>query len=437
MASGPKNVTSTQKNEPWAGAMAPLMRLYANSEKAYEETNRNPYTGQMYAGQNNIQAGAAYDLANNNFGGGAAQSRQAAGQIGQSTQSLAGLGGYSPQGNSVYGTNSNQMRHYADATTSLADKNTGWADQVHGLAGGISAAAAPLLTSAADVEAMAKDLTSGKWLSAESNPYLQGVVDVAGRNITDRYQRTIAPSLEDAAIKSGAYGGARNGFATAQAAADTQQNLSDTIMGLYGQNYKNERDNMMQAGNVYNQAGNLRSTYGNMQAQAAGVIGQAGQMLGQSGNMIGQAGNLIGAADENDRSNYNTTQQSLLNGLTGQIAGGQASAGLWDSANQQELLGIQGRATAGQQVQAWDQALLDDAFTRYQLEQQAPWAGTSELLSVLTGGNFSTTTSTQPNPNYRSPMQNIMGLAGTALGFVNPLSSLMGGMKGMNGAGLF
>lgn len=419
MASGPKNTTSTTKSEPWAGAHGPLLELYGSAQQAYKETNRNPYTGQMYAGPNQIQAGAAADLAQNKFAQGSEAIRGLSGQIAGMAGNIGNMPTYSNPGNT------------SAAVSALGNRVQGLGDSVANRSGTLDQRAAnvadasnPLLSSAADVERIAKELGSGKWLSAEQNPYLQGAVDAASRNITDKYQRQIAPAMNDAAIAAGAYGGSRNGVAAAQAAADTQQNLSDTIMGLYGQNYQLERDRMMQTGNIYNQAGSLRQTYGNMQEQSGRLTSAASANDAMAGGLYGQGAQLQLAANDNDRANYTTYQDSVLKALAGMSSGAQTSAGLNQQANQQDLTAIQGKATAGQQVQAWDQALLDDAFTRYQMQQQAPWAGVPELLSVLTGGGYQTTQSTQPNPNYRSPMQNIMGLASFGLGAVNPLQSL-------------
>lgn len=92
---------------------------------------------------------------------------------------------------------------------------------------------------------------------------------------------------------------------------------------------------------------------------------------------------------------------------------------LFNQANQLEAMHLQGMAGAGQQEQQWQQGQLNEDYQRWQQQQAAPWAGIPELMSVLSGGNFQSTSSTGPNPNYMSPMQSMMGVGSLITGLAD------------------
>lgn len=251
----PKEQTVTSKTEPWKEAKPYFTDLYNKAQGAFDDTNRQVYGGDFFAGPNANQQAAVGGMAGNQFGQGA-----------------AGL-------------------------------NT-----------------------------MADDLVSGKYLDPATNPFLQTNVNAAIGDVNRNYTQQILPGLGDAAIRSGAYGGSRQGMMEGLAAGEYTREAGDIAQQMYGANYNAERDRQLGAGSLYNQA--------------------------------------------------NALQLQQLEGLAG----------------------------AGSQQQQWEQAALDEEYQKYQLEQQAPWIGIPELLSVLTGGSFQTTASTGPNPNYTNPMQTIMGL---------------------------
>lgn len=71
---------------------------------------------------------------------------------------------------------------------------------------------------------------------------------------------------------------------------------------------------------------------------------------------------------------------------------------------------------AGSQQQGWDQAAINAQIQKYQMAQQAPWAGISNLSQVLNGGGFSSGGSTvQPGTpsGFASALQGVTGAAGT------------------------
>lgn len=89
-------------------------------------------------------------------------------------------------------------------------------------------------------------------------------------------------------------------------------------------------------------------------------------------------------------------------------------------------------AQAGQTVEDYQGRALQDAMQRHQYQFQEPWQrmqNTSSMLGVLQplgvnqGANFSQgqSTTTQPNPAYKSPFQNALGIGMTGLGLASGL----------------
>lgn len=87
----------------------------------------------------------------------------------------------------------------------------------------------------------------------------------------------------------------------------------------------------------------------------------------------------------------NIYNQNYMNERNAMGAAGQL-AGLADT---MAVLGPQTLLTAGGIQQGWQQAAMDDAKRRWEEQQAAPWKGIQEMLSVLTGGGYTSTTGTQ------------------------------------------
>lgn len=101
----------------------------------------------------------------------------------------------------------------------------------------------------------------------------------------------------------------------------------------------------------------------------------------------------------------------------------------------------------GAQLNQIDQTAINDAITKFNAEQNAPWIGLSNYAGLLQGtSGYGTTVQTQIAPKSNSVMQGLLGLGltlgGAALG--GPLGAMLGagagagvslaqGMGGMNG----
>lgn len=192
-----------------------------------------------------------------------------------------------------------------------------------------------------ELRTLGQDTVAGKYLKAESNPYLKGAVDSALSDVTNKYTREVLPNMGSAAIQSGAYGGGRQGVMEGLAAGEYSREANNSANNIYYQNYNAERDRQMGAGSLFNQA------------------------------------NALEGAD------------------------------------------IDAAMKAGEQQQGWAQGQNTEDYNRWQMEQAAPWAGIPEMLSVLSGGGFQSTSSTGPNPSYMNPMQTAMGMGSLLTGLMD------------------
>jgi hypothetical protein len=205
-------------------------------------------------------------------------------------------------------------------------------------------------------DTLVKNASDTSWLNPDTNPFVKQMTDQALGESTRNFQRNVLPQMGDAAIKGGAYGGSRQGIMEGLAAGEFGRETSDAATRIYADNYQKERDRM----------------------------GQAQQLAATS------APGLYSGA--------NSLEQQKI-------------------AGQQYAIDALGKA--GAQEQTWNQQQNQENLDRYKMQQSSVWAGIPEMLSVLTGGGFQSSTSTQPNPNYTSPMQGAMGVGSLLTGLAD------------------
>ena len=288
----PKNVTQTTKSEPWSGAKPYFSDLYGMAQNALEQTNKSVYGGDLWASPTDTQIGA------------------------------------------------NQQ---------LKDASSGWGQTAGGWdygAGNLRGFGDKLISGAYDE----------KWLNPDSNPFLKGSVESALGDVTREYTRNVLPSMGDAAIKGGAYGGSRQGIMEGLAAGEYSREANKAAQDIYAQNFQAERDRMLQS----------------QQLAASAAPGMY--------------------------SGANSLEQSKISG---------------------QQYAIDALAKAGAQEQQWNQLQNQENLDRYKMDQSAVWAGIPEMLSVLTGGNFQSSAQTGPNPNYTNPMQGAMGIGSMLTGLAD------------------
>lgn len=136
----------------------------------------------------------------------------------------------------------------------------------------------PVLSeSASGIGDLATRNLRGDFLRAESNPYLQDTMRASNDASIRQFQESVAPSIDSAAISSGAYGGARNGLAYGRASQGLADELSNTNAKIAYQNYATERENQQAAPTMLNQAIQLGLQPAQIQEQIGGARQQEQQ----------------------------------------------------------------------------------------------------------------------------------------------------------------
>lgn len=101
---------------------------------------------------------------------------------------------------------------------------------------------------------------------------------------------------------------------------------------------------------------------------------------------------------------------------------------LLNAANLLALAGPTALMGAGATEQGWNQGALDAALQKYQMGQEAPWAGISELANVLSSGGFGSQSTTTPAPSVFSQiLKGALGGATTGAGLATGIGGVAAG----------
>jgi hypothetical protein len=199
-----------------------------------------------------------------------------------------------------------------------------------------------------------------------NNPYAQNIL-AQNQATANQSLAQMMPSVNQGAQSVNAMGSSRHGLAQGQAVADTTRNLLNTNAQMMGSMY--------------------------------------GQGLGAQQNALGQTGAMLG--------NLGMPSQ-FMQGLGQSYGQGAALQG--------QGAGMLGQA--GQTVEGYQQKALDDAMQRYAYQFQEPWTRMQNIGGLAnyfqpygTQVSSGSSNSTQPNPNYKSPLQTAMGIGSMAAGF--------------------
>lgn len=278
----------TGKTGPWAGQEDSLKNLYRRAEEVTRDTSLSPYgslsmpqkagAAQQMWGMDPMKLGATYGLS-----------------AGQTDAMLRT--GVAPLNN--YQNAANQM------LTNAANS------PVSNLYGQSEAALSRQLSnpfgSAGDTaQQYMTDAATGKYLSPDSNPYLEGMYNAAARRATSAFNTSTLPSLTAQFSASGRYGSGQQEAVASRAADSLQQNLTDTAANMYGQAYEAERSRQQQA------AAGL-ADYGNQQSTA---IARAAALTPQ----VAEAGNSAMASRAAMMNQVGSQYQNLQNQLYGNLA---------------------------------------------------------------------------------------------------------------------
>lgn len=86
----------------------------------------------------------------------------------------------------------------------------------------------------------------GTMPSAQINPYLDQMAGSITNQVTDNYNRNIAPSVRSGAMAAGGFGGSRQGVVEANGMRDLNQTLGNSLANLYGTGWQNAQQNALQ-----------------------------------------------------------------------------------------------------------------------------------------------------------------------------------------------
>jgi len=121
---------------------------------------------------------------------------------------------------------------------------------------------------------------------SSANPYLDSMIDAAGRTAGRSFRENILPAITDRAIMSGQLGGSRAEIAKGIAARGIGERLTDMASQLYGQDYQQSMQRALQATGI--SADLARSA--DQAAVAQGQLGMQAQQL--AGNLAAERAKL-------------------------------------------------------------------------------------------------------------------------------------------------
>lgn len=380
---GGGSTTTVQKADPWAGLQGPLTSLYGGAMNWYNSSGPSYYPGSTVAPLNDTQQ-AALRMGRNYAGSGqnpvvgAAQSRL-----------NSSIGGIGVDANPAYGT-----------LQPFAGGNLVGSNPAQGI---FSAFANGWQTNNNEALPYLRETAGGKYLTNQTNPYLNGMLESASRPLVSSFQNAIAPALASQFSAAGRTGSGAQSAAFGQAADALGRNLSDLSSNLFGNAYAQERQ---------------------LQQGAAGQLSQI-DMTGQA-NQLAAAGRLsdINAAERAAqlRAAEDITGQYQHNLDLGQAAALAAPA-FASSVQNMDFDKLAKLMESGQFEQNYQQQLIDANRGRYDYEQNLPLQKLQALNQLLQGGSaYSTTTSNGRTSQNRNPFAGAIGGAA--------MSNALGGMFG-------
>lgn len=256
------------------------------------------------------------------------------------------------------------------------------------------------------------------------NPYQQSVIDESLRQI-NRQGDIARQNLQAQAVRSGAFGGSREGIQRAELERALSEQRNAAILGGLQQGYntaqqqaqtafEQQQQRQLGAGQAITAGG---TQYGQLAGQMAGLSGLYGQLAGQQANIYGQQAQL-GQQMAQGIGSLAGQQfgigQGIAQGL-GQFGGQQAglSAQLANLGAQQQALGQQDvnfLYNIGAQQQRQNQAVLD-AQRQNQLQQNMqPYQQLGFLSDIYKGAPSTQMGMVQQSQAQASPFQQIAGL---------------------------
>jgi hypothetical protein len=238
-----------------------------------------------------------------------------------------------------------------------------------------------------------QQVTDPRSMQAFMSPYQQGVTDVA-KNAAIREAQLAQQATNLGAARQGTYGGARQALMQ----AERERNLLSNLSNIQAQGSQAAFDKAMQAQQFGANLGlqgiqtGLQGVQTGMQGIGQGLQGVGAQQAGFAG--AGQAASTLG-----------------------QLGGSQQQADLARMGFQQQT---------GQQQQAYQQNIINQAIQDFATQQQYPYMQLSTMSNLLRGLPMQSM-STQQYQAQPSTTQQLLGLAGTGASLYGAMGRKEGG----------
>jgi hypothetical protein len=235
-------------------------------------------------------------------------------------------------------------------------------------------------------------------VSAYMNPFIQNVEDAALSRLQGATQ-TAVNRIGDQAVQARAFGGSRQGIAEGVALGEAARSAGELSANLRSQGF-NQAAQLLQA----DQQRAMQAQLANQQAGLTASQVNAQQML-QSQQLNQQAG---------------------LQGAQQRLAAANQLAGLSTDFQRSRQLDAALLENIGAQRQAMQQSALDEAYARFQEQQNYPIEMLNLRLGATSATPYSTTQSgTQFVPRGNSFLQGL-GTVGSAASGIAALAPLLG-----------
>lgn len=390
---GGGNQDVTQTTEPWSGAQPYLLDMYKQASNLYNQGGPAYYpesTVTPFSPQSQLGMGMMEKLA---LGG--SQYQQPLDQL--YAQLMKG---------SANNPGLNYLQGFSNATVNprqIKRAQVGFAPQVQ-VGNGLT-----------DPTRQALNQTqAGAYLN--SNPYLDQTYNRASNAVTRQFNESVLPGVNSTFSLAGRTGSGVHQNAVNQASEQLGTTLSDLGNQVYGGNYQQERDRMLQASNALGGFDTQAQGYG-LQASSQNAQNALSRNINQAN--LAQDASRFNATNDMNAQQFNQGfrldmgnalngmyQQGINNQVSGASLGQNMMGNEWD--NISRLMGVGGMVEdkAGQYLQ--------DNKNRFDYYQQRPYQNMNQLTSWISGNPASNLQSS--NSNYDQNDGSAFGnFAGNAL----------------------
>lgn len=313
--------TTTAVSEPWSKQQPYLLDAFKAAQDLYNAQKNNPYQPHQYAGMTDLTKSGITGIGNFANGAGADAANSVLNTVNPLTSGYNGLL-----------TGANKLLNFNPTDPTQAN---------------IAAAGA-----------------------YANNPYMNGMVDAASRDVTRNLGENILPGIDRNAVGTGNENSTRTGIAQGIAMRGAQDTIGDISAQLRGTAYQN----------------GLATAEGARQANQSALLDAMKSGTTQYGDAVGL-------------------------GYTGAQTGSQLGYNNYDALTR-----------AGQLQQQDAQGAYDNTYTNWQNATQYPWTMLQNYYGIIGGNNWGGTTNTTA-PKTGGGLQGFLGGAAGGLGLYSQMKT--------------